>query len=120
MAAQARTRGFQIIEERRLSYDPERGAYRYRTRSSLDISDRYAATTLWLDGDSGELLNFQAATGDNMGNTLSSWLFNLHFDHVAKFGIAYRAFVCLLGLCVALLSASGVWIWLAKWKKRTA
>jgi len=118
MAEQARQRGFEVFEERRLVYQPEAGAFRYQVRSSLDVSDRYAGTTLWLSAQDGRLLEFEAPTGENAGRTLTTWIYQLHFGAVGALGLPYRVFVCLLGLAVAVLSVTGVWVWWVKRAKR--
>jgi uncharacterized iron-regulated membrane protein len=115
MADRAALDGFELIHERSLGYYPELGVYRYRVRSSRDVSDRYAGTTVWVDGDTGRALAFDFPTGQSVGDTLSTWLYQLHFGAVAIGGLPYRFFVCLMGLLVALLSITGAWIW---WKKR--
>jgi uncharacterized iron-regulated membrane protein len=43
------------------------------------------------------------------------WLICLHITDV--FGMPYQIFVCVLGLVIALLSVTGVYIW---WKKSRA
>lgn len=115
MAEQATVRGFDVYEARWLGHAPERGAYRYMVRSSLDISDRYPDTSVWFDADTGQLLVFDATTGQRLGNTLTSWLFHLHFGSIAIGGLPYRIFVSLMGLVIAALSGTGAYVW---WKKR--
>ncbi len=118
MAAQASERGFEVLSERRLVYQPEIGAFRYQVESSLDVSDRNAATTVWLDGQSGQLLGFDAPTGENAGLTLTTWVYQLHFASVRSLGLPYRIFVGTLGLVIVALSITGVWIWWVKRAKR--
>lgn len=118
MAAQAAQQGFEVFDERRLVYQPRAAAFRYQVRSSLDVSDRYAGTTLWFSGEDGRLLEFEAPTGQNAGRTLTTWLYQLHFGAVNGLGLPYRIFVCLLGLAIAALSVTGVWIWWVKRAKR--
>jgi uncharacterized iron-regulated membrane protein len=113
MAEHARSRGFVIRRERALSHHADHGAYAYTVESSLDISSRSAQTAVYFDADSGRLLGFDAPTAISAGNTLTSWLYALHFAAVG--GVWYRGFVSLMGLCVATLSMTGVWIW---WRKR--
>lgn len=115
MEAQATSLGFDIFEERQLSYHPARGAYRYRVYSSRDVSERYPATTLYFDGDNGRLLGFDSPTGRSAGNTITTWLYHLHWGSIAIGGVTYRVFVALMGLTVAALSTTGVWIW---WRKQ--
>lgn len=115
MAVEADEAGFHLEEEVSLGYDAARGTYAYRVRSSLDISDRYPATMLWFDGETGSRLAFEGPTGGPAGNTVTTWLYQLHFGSVAVLGWPYRVFVSLVGLGVAALSLTGVWIW---WRKR--
>lgn len=118
MAEQAEQNGIRVMAERRLSYDPERGAFRYQVRSSRDISDRYPATTLWMDGETGRLLAFEVPTGAAPGTTITTFIYHLHFGTWTAGGLVYRLFVCVMGVAVALLSITGVWIWLRKRGKR--
>ena len=116
MEEQAVLQDFRIFEGHGLRYDASHGVYRYRVRSSRDISDRYPGTTLWLDGDTGRFVAFEAPTGERLGNTVSSWLVHLHLGSISAGGLLYRIFVSFVGLAVAVLSITGVWIW---WKKRS-
>jgi uncharacterized iron-regulated membrane protein len=118
MAEQASERGFDVHAERRLVYEPGAGAFRYQVRSSLDVADRYASTAVWFDGQNGALLRFDAPTGQNAGQTLTTWIYQLHFGSVRILGLPYRIFVCLLGLAIAVLSVTGVWVWWVKRAKR--
>jgi uncharacterized iron-regulated membrane protein len=67
------------------------------------------------DAYDGELVTLSMPTGRRSGDTVTSWLAALHMARV--FGLPYRIFVCVLGVAVATLSVTGVYIW---WKKRTA
>lgn len=115
LSALARERGFEVLSERRLVYHPELGAFRYQVQSSLDVSERHAGTTVWLDATSGQLLGFDAPTGEHASRTITTWIYQLHFGSVHGLGLPYRVFVSLLGLAIAVLSITGVWIW---WVKR--
>ena len=115
MTALASERRFEISSEKRLVYHPELGAFRYQVQSSLDVSERYASTTVWFDGQSGRLLGFDAPTGENAGQTLTTWIYQLHFASVRRLGLPQQFFVCVLGLAIATLSVTGVWIW---WVRR--
>ena len=67
------------------------------------------------DTDDGSLKLVLLPTGQFSGNTITSWLIALHDANV--FGLPYRIFVSALGLVIAMLSVTGVYIW---WKKRKA
>lgn len=113
---ESRRAGFTVSEALGLGYDPELGAYFYDVRSSLDVFERSpkgGSTSVMFDGDTGALRYLWQPTGLHSGNTVESWLYALHMTRV--FGRAYQVFVCLLGVLVATLSVTGVYIW---WKKR--
>jgi len=115
MAEQARARGFVAGEALTLSYFAETGAYFYEVRGSHDLFDRApkgGSTFVMFDGDTGALRTVSEPTGEHAGNTIESWLYALHMARV--FGPGYQVLVCLLGLIVALLSVTGVYIWYRK------
>lgn len=113
MALEADRRGFDVKRELRLLHAADHGVFVYSVESSLDISTKYPRTELYFDDQDGHLVGFEAATGISAGNTLSSWLINLHLAAVG--GLWYRILVSVLGLGVAALTVTGVWIW---WRKR--
>jgi uncharacterized iron-regulated membrane protein len=113
MATEAERRRFTITAEGSLSYAASQGLYRYDVYSSLDLGDRWPATRIWFDGDSGALHAFDAPTGVAPGNTATAWLFALHMGTIG--GLAYRLLVLVVGLAAAALSVTGVLIW---WHKR--
>ncbi len=118
MEDQAQQNGFKILEERGLRYYSTRGYYLYNVRSSLDISEKYPNTAVYLNATTGALLAFDAPTGQNAGKTVTKWLYHLHWADIKYLGLPYRIFVTLLGIVVAFLSVSGVWIWLKKRRKK--
>ena len=82
-------------------------------RSSRDIGDKAGSTSILFDSRSGELKTLSLPTGHRSGTTLTTWLVELHMANL--FGLPYRIFVCAIGLVIAMLSVTGVYIW---WKKR--
>ena len=113
MAALAARKGFAILEEDDLSYDPVHQLYSFSSRSSLDVSERWGSTLVYFDDDTGAERGAWLPTGAASGDTIHSWLTSLHMAAVG--GLPYQVFIMLLGLAVASLSVSGVAIW---WKKR--
>lgn len=112
---EAHTRGFTVLRERSLSYEAGTGTYRYRVKSTRDISDRFSATSIWIDGDTGAVRAFEAPTGEARGATFTTWIYNLHWAGIEAGGWPYRVFVSVIGVAIAVLSITGVWIW---WRKR--
>lgn len=115
MAEQAQTQGFQIQQEQAIAYQPEKGLFVYLVRSDRDISHEGGTTAVWFDGNSGEFVRLLMPTGQASGLTVTMWLSSLHMAGI--WGLPYKIFVCLMGLVVAMLSMTGVYIW---WKKRRA
>jgi uncharacterized iron-regulated membrane protein len=115
MDEQAKANGFTIDRQVALALARDEGRYRYTAHSSLDIGEKYGSTSVYFDAYVGELLSLSPPSGRHMGNTLTTWLMELHMANV--FGLPYRIFVCILGLVIAMLSVTGVYIW---WKKRRA
>lgn len=119
MEEQAKQKGFELQGERDLRYYAARGYYQYNVRSSLDISERYPNTAVYLDANTGDLLAFHAPTGQHTGTTVTSWLYHLHWADIKWLGLPYRIFITVMGVVVAVLSITGVWIWLKKRRKKS-
>ncbi|MCI0423710.1 MAG: PepSY domain-containing protein, partial [Acidobacteria bacterium] len=64
----------------------------------------------------GRLKAYRLPTGQYVGNTVTNWLYALHQGQV--FGLPYRIFVCTMGLIVAMLSVTGIYLWLKKRRTR--
>lgn len=112
---QATARGFTVLAEESLWYRPAAGAYLYRTRTSLDIRHGSGVTDLWIDGDSGRLLQLRIEGQGPSGHRVSDWLRVLHTGEVG--GLGYRLFVAALGLTVLVLGVTGTVVW---WVRRRA
>jgi len=113
---QARIRGFKIVYEDYLIYDSGKRTYQYSVRSDRDLYDEGANTILIFD-DTGKLLSLYVPTHDNFGSTLNSWIFGLHMGKIG--GLPFRIFICAMGITVAMLSITGVYIWFKKWRARS-
>lgn len=99
-----------------LYHDAATGTFHYSVSSSADRADkRYGATTLAFDADTGAIRHFASPLDERAGDTVTRWMFDLHM--AAVWGRPYDVFVTLLGLVVAGLSGTGVFIW---WRKRRA
>lgn len=115
MAQQAREKGFSIDRDVALNRLDGAALYEYRVHSSLDVGDKAGHTSIYFDSRSGELKGLKLPTGERSGNSVTTWLTELHTANV--FGLPYRIFVCAFGMFIALLSITGVYIW---WRKRRA
>lgn len=110
----ARDGGFSVGAEDSLGYRPKLGAYLYRARTSLDIRDNRGGSDVWLDGDTGAVLQVHHESRGASGNVLSTWIRVLHTGHVG--GLPYRLLLVVVGLIIAMLSVTGVLIWRRKWR----
>ena len=117
IAEQANTHGFKVQDEMYLGYIPEKGAFWYSVTSDRDITDAGGGTFLVFDGMTGKLLGLSLPTGQNAGATLHNWIFALHMAII--WGLPFKVFVCLVGIITAMLSITGVYIWLKKRRARS-
>jgi uncharacterized iron-regulated membrane protein len=115
MKEQAQRHGFTIDYPEAFYLMRDKGVFEYRVHSSRDIGDKYGSTAIHFDSHTGALVSASIPTGDRAGNTITTWLIELHMANI--FGLAYKIFVCILGLTIVMLSVTGVYIW---WKKRRA
>ncbi|HYA81339.1 MAG TPA: PepSY-associated TM helix domain-containing protein, partial [Methylocystis sp.] len=118
MREQAALHGATIRDPLTLFYDSDANIYNYEARGSRDLFERSpkgGSTSVAFDGGDGALIQFSQPTGEHLGNTIEAWLVTLHMARI--FGLPYRILVSVLGLVVAMLSVTGIYIW---WKKRAA
>lgn len=115
MGRQAASQHFDVIAEDWMFYDASRGIYRYAVTSSRDIRAVYVNSTLYIDARRGEVLGIWLPTGEAAGDTITTWLTSLHMAAVG--GVPYKVLLSLLGVMVAMLSVTGIYLW---WKKRLA
>lgn len=100
-----------------LRYMDRIGVYMYRARSSAprDSFLEELPTRVVIDGDTGAPADVPILRAAMKHDVFDRWLAALHTARI--FGLPYKIFVCVLGLVVTMLSATGVYIW---WKKLLA
>jgi len=116
MVQQAVLHGFTVTRPYGMAYIPQFGVYTYAVRSSLDIRGHGWDTSIWVDGNTGALRDVGLPKGQHAGNTISTWLWGLHYGDIHDW-LLYRTLVCVFGIVLVALSVTGVYIW---WKKRKA
>ena len=114
MAEQALKHGFTITRPYGMAYIPEFGVYTYAVRGSKDIRGYGWDTSIWVDGNTGALRDVSLPSGQHTGNTITTWLWGLHYGDIRDF-LPYRILVCFFGIVLVMLSVTGIYIW---WKKR--
>ena len=116
MSIEASAHGFVVERPIALSIDHQRALYHYTVHSNLDFQDKRGRTSLSFNANTGEPNHLFLPTGQYSGLTVTNWLATLHEANV--FGLPYRIFVVVLGLAIAMLSITGVYIWLKKRRAR--
>jgi uncharacterized iron-regulated membrane protein len=112
----AQQRGFVVQGEDILNYDAHKGLFRLRMRTDRDRNTEWGLTPLFFDARSGELIGIMLPTGEAAGDTVTHWLQTLHTGHV--WGLPYRVLLTAMGVVVAGLSWTGLWIWLRRRQAR--
>lgn len=115
MAEQARLKGYTVLAEDRVSYNPQKGYLRYVARTDRDVNESRGQSAVFVDARTGALIATVLPSGEAAGDTVTSWITTLHMAHI--WGLPFRVFMTVMGLAVAVLSVTGVVIW---WKKRSA
>jgi len=115
MTEQAHAGGFTVDWPYRLTYQETQNSFSYAVHSSRDIGLKYGRTSVAFDASTGAFRSLRVPTGAHSGNTFTTWIVEMHVANL--FGLWFRIFVCALGLGIAMLSITGVYIW---WKKRAA
>lgn len=108
--------GFRVLGEDILNYDPHKGIFRLRLRTDRDRNTEWGLTPLFFDARTGELIGITLPTGAAAGDTVTHWLQTLHTGHV--WGLPYRVLLTAVGFAVAMLSATGVLIYLQRRRAR--
>jgi uncharacterized iron-regulated membrane protein len=112
MAEQAKLLGFSVHQESSLTYNDATGLFDYTVTSDREASD-FGQTTVTFNADTGALVKLDPpTTGELSGVTVQYWLTILHTARA--WGMPYKLFVCCMGLGVAMLSITGIYIWYKK------
>jgi uncharacterized iron-regulated membrane protein len=114
MAQLAAQKGFAIEDEIGFAFNRGDGQYVYSVKSSRDWTE-WGGTAVFFHADTGALARVLMLSDVPAGAAITFWLMFLHM--AAVFGLPMKLFVCAMGLVVAALCVTGVYIW---WKKRKA
>ncbi len=108
--------GFQVVRPVSLNFFGYSGRYNYSVETDRSFPhDRLE--TVFFDANSGALAVPLGTRTEHLGNTVANWLRALHLIVDPVDYLAYRVIVSVVGLAIAMLSVTGIYIW---WKKRQA
>lgn len=113
----AAQRGFRIERPYGMAYIESLGVYTYAVESSLNVQKNAWSTSVWVDGDTGEIRDVSLPSDEHSGNTVETWLRALHFADLHDL-LIYRIVVAVAGVIVVMLSLTGVYLWLKKRRAR--
>lgn len=92
---------------------------RLNTPACQDITEPKCSVSLQFDSKTGTVVEFKSGKdelqNEPTGNFVTRWLRILHKGQTL--GLWYQIFVSVLGIIIAMLSVTGIYIW---WKKRKA
>ena len=115
-AQQAAAGGFRLLQPKGLTFLGYARSYNYIVETDRSFpADK--ELMVFFDGDDGSFRTVMETSTGHFGETLTNWLRALHMAREPVDYLPYRIFVCVLGLVVAMLSVTGVYVW---WKKRAA
>jgi uncharacterized iron-regulated membrane protein len=114
-AQQASLHGFKLKQARGATYfiyDPNSGTFSYSAHGERDVGFHFPAVTVFFDGKTGELKGRTFASGESAAITFTNWVNAIHTLTVG--GMTTQIGVGVMGIVIAMLSITGVYIW---WKK---
>jgi len=114
MTAQAALHHFTVERPYGMAYVSPFGAYTYCVRSSLDFRGHGWDTSVFIDGNTGQLRGVDLPRGQHLGNTITTLLWGIHYGDLRNF-LPFRILIFVFGFFLSALSITGVIIW---WKKR--
>jgi uncharacterized iron-regulated membrane protein len=117
MGEKAAREGFKALGPQSLNRFEEPRLYNYSALTDRAFPQE-RTVTVFFDADTGGLReNETEGAPAHWGDALTFWLRALHMARDPIDHVLYRVLIVVVGLAVAMLSATGVYIW---WKKRRA
>jgi uncharacterized iron-regulated membrane protein len=107
--------GFTIKQERVFAYISDFGVYSYGVQTSGDFRFNNPVSSVYVDGDTGELRDLTLADTMKPGNFVTQLADALHLADF--YSPIYRVLEGFVGILIAALSLSGLVVW---WHKRRA
>ena len=91
----------------------EEGQWQMRFKTDKDIGTHGGASSITVNAATGKVEKVNFGDQNSFGNKIDQWISTLHMGHIGN-GVghlAYQIFLAMLGLAVAVLSATGVYLW---------
>lgn len=91
----------------------EKGQWQMRFKTNKDIGTHGGASSITVNAATGKVEKVNFGYQSSFGSKVDQWLSTLHMGNISH-GIShllYQVFLALIGLAVAVLSATGVYLW---------
>lgn len=113
----ARQNGVSVQQLLGIRWVAEDEQWQMRFKTDRDIGTHGGASSITVDAATGKVERVNFGYQSDFGNQVDQWLSTLHMGHIGQ-GWShrlYQAFLAMIGLAVAMLSGTGVYLW---WKGR--
>ncbi len=114
----AQKKGLSVTQLLGIRWIEEDNQWQLRFKTNQDIGKKGGASSITVNAGSGsvERVNF-GYQSSSFGSKTDQWLSTLHMGHISDGAghLLYQIFLALVGLAVAVLSGTGVYLW---WKGR--
>ena len=114
----AQKNGLSVTQLLGIRWIEEDNQWQLRFKTNQDIGKKGGASSITVNAGSGsvERVNF-GYQSSSFGSKTDQWLSTLHMGHISDGAghLLYQIFLALVGLAVAVLSGTGVYLW---WKGR--
>lgn len=91
----------------------EGGQWQMRFKTNKDIGTHGGASSITVNAATGKVEKVNFGYQSSFGSKVDQWISTLHMGHIGN-GVghlAYQIFLAMLGLAVAVLSATGTYLW---------
>ena len=91
----------------------EDSQWQMRFKTDKDIGIHSGASSITVDAATGSVVRVNFGYQSTFGTKADQWLSTLHMGHISHgvSHLAYQTFLAILGLAVAVLSGTGVYLW---------
>ena len=109
----AQNNGVEVEQLLGIRWVAEEGQWQVRFKTDKDIGTHGGASSITVNAATGKVEKVNFGYQSSFGNKIDQWISTLHMGHISH-GVghlAYQIFLAMLGLAVAVLSATGVYLW---------
>ena len=109
----AQNNGVTLKQSLGIRWVAEEGQWQMRFKTDKDIGTHGGASSITVNAATGKVEKVNFGDQNSFGNKIDQWISMLHMGHIGN-GVghlAYQIFLAMLGLAVAVLSATGVYLW---------